>query len=52
MNKKDNIYYSYIIKNIKPKKIKWKIYCFIRKLITIKESPSKISIWLWENGDI
>lgn len=51
MNKRDKIYYNYRIGNIKPKRIKWKIYCFIRK-ITTKESPSKVSIWLWENGDI
>ncbi len=46
MSERDYIYYDYILKKIKPKKIKWKIYCLIRKAITIKESPSAVMIYL------
>lgn len=42
MNKRDIIYYNYKLENVKPKKIKWKLYCYFRKLITYKESPSKV----------
>jgi hypothetical protein len=51
MNKRDNIYYSYRLGKIKPKKIRWKIYCLIRKMITIKESPSKVTSWYFNQGD-
>ncbi len=45
MNKRDIIYYNYVLKKIKPKEIKWKVYCFIRKLLTAKESPSKVILF-------
>ena len=45
MNKRDIIYYNYKLENVKPKKIKWKLYCYFRKLITYKESPSKITCY-------
>lgn len=50
MNKRDKIFYDYKFGNIKPKKFKWKIYCFIRKLTTIRESPSKIMVWALQKG--
>ena len=31
MNKRDIIYYNYKLENVKPKKIKWKLYCYFRK---------------------
>lgn len=46
---RDYIYYDFIVKKKYPKKIKWKLYCWFRKLITIRESPSKIHIYLWED---
>ena len=48
MKKRDIIYYDYRLKNIKPKKIKWKLYCWFRKLITFNESPSKILMYSLE----
>ena len=45
MKERDYIYYDYRILNKKPKKVKWKIYCLIRKIITIRESPSKVTYW-------
>ena len=49
LKKRDYIYYDYIIEKIKPKKIRWKLYCWFRSMITIQESPSKIHIYLWES---
>ena len=45
MNKRDYIYYDFICDNIKPKSKIMRLYCIIRKLITYKESPSKIFLW-------
>lgn len=39
MNKRDIIYCAYKYDGYKPLKLKWKVYCFLRKIITI-ESPS------------
>ena len=52
MNQRDNIYYNFIFNNLKPKKRRWKIYCLIRKMITIKESPSKVALWQYNLGDM
>lgn len=51
MDQRDNIYYNFIFNNLKPKKMRWKIYCLIRKMITIKESPSKVTLWQFNQGD-
>lgn len=48
LDKRDYIYYAYRFGKIKPKKLKWKLYCWFRKLITIKESPSKVSLYVSE----
>jgi hypothetical protein len=45
VNKRDNIYYNYRLLDLKPDKWYWKLYCRIRKFITFKESPSKVSLW-------
>ncbi len=45
MNKRDYVYYDYKFENIKPKNILQKIYCIIRKTITVNESPSKVLIY-------
>lgn len=42
---RDRIYYDYRFLNIKPKKIKWKLYCWFRKKLTLRESPSKVTLW-------
>jgi hypothetical protein len=42
MFKRDYIYYAYRLEKKKPKKLYWKLYCCLRKIITIKESSSKI----------
>ena len=46
MNKRDNIYYAYRLDNIKPKTKIWRLYCWFRKKITIKESPSEIFLYI------
>lgn len=46
---RDYIYYDFIVKKKHPKKIKWKLYCWFRQLITIQESASKIHIYLWKD---
>ena len=51
LEKRDYIYYDFRFKNIKSKKMIWKIYCYIRKTITVKESPSKVCIYQWVRGD-
>jgi hypothetical protein len=48
ISKVDKIYYNYRFLNKNPKKWYWKLYCIIRKSITISESPSRVMIWLWE----
>lgn len=45
MSKRDYIYYDYIFKKIIPKNKIILIYCKLRKIITIGESPSKVMIW-------
>lgn len=45
MNERDYIYYDYRFLGIKPKKIYLKLYCIFRRLITFKESPSKVTLW-------
>lgn len=52
MNKIDKIYYAYRLDDIKPKNKILKIYCWIRKKITIKESPSKIFIYCLNTGEL
>lgn len=49
LNTRDYIYYDYILKKKQPKKIKWKLYCWFRQLITVRESPSAITIYLWKD---
>lgn len=46
IKKRDYIYYDYILMNVKPKGM-WKLYCFLRKKITLFESPSKINWFLF-----
>ena len=48
MKHRDNIYYSYRFNNKKPKKWYWKLYCWFRQLITVRESPSRVMLWFWE----
>lgn len=48
LSKRDYIYYDYIFGNIKSKKLKWKLYCKLRKLITISEKQSKVWEWTGE----
>jgi hypothetical protein len=50
LSKRDYIYYDYRLDNIKPKNILWKLYCIIRRKITFKESPSKITIYSFSKG--
>ena len=45
MYKRDYIYYDYIYDKVKPKNKIMLLYCVIRKLITYKESPSKVFLW-------
>lgn len=45
MNKRDYIYYNYIFNRVIPKNVWQFLYCKLRRLITIKESPSKVTIW-------
>lgn len=47
--KRDIIYYDYVFKNKRPKSFLWLLYCKIRKLITISESPSKVMIYEWRD---
>ena len=47
MKYRDNIYYSYRFNNKKTKKWYWKLYCVFRKHITLRESPSKVNMWVW-----
>lgn len=42
MSERDYTYYAYKLEEKKPKKLHWKIYCYLRRIITVKESPSKI----------
>ena len=46
MHKRDYIYYDYICDKVKPKNKIMLLYCVIRKLITYKESPSKVFLWV------
>ena len=45
MKHRDYIYYDYRFLGIKPKKWYWRLYCKIRKFITLGESPSKVCLW-------
>ena len=45
MYKRDYIYYDYIYDKVKTKNKIMLLYCVIRKLITYKESPSKVFLW-------
>ena len=49
IEKRDIIYYDYVFKNKRPKSFLWLLYCKIRKLITINESPSKVMIYEWRD---
>ena len=49
MSERDYTYYAYILEKKKPKKLHWKIYCYLRKIITTKESPSKIVAYYYLN---
>lgn len=51
MDKRDIIYCAYRYDGYKPLKLKWKVYCFLRKIITI-DSPSLLIMYVMDHSEI